>query len=63
VGAVDRHALFATNSLIVVSADNGGPTDGADSNMMNNFPYSLAAGERARSAHHSSPAVGETLYS
>jgi hypothetical protein len=38
VGAVDRHALFATNSLIVVSADNGGPTDGADSNMMNNFP-------------------------
>jgi len=26
------------NSLIVLSTDNGGPTDGADANNMNNFP-------------------------
>ena len=26
------------NSLIVLSTDNGGPTDGADNNNMNNFP-------------------------
>jgi len=33
-----RRASMYGNSLIVVSTDNGGPTAGADHNMMNNFP-------------------------
>lgn len=33
-----RSAGMYDNTLIVLSTDNGGPTDGADNNNMNNFP-------------------------
>ena len=33
-----KTARMYQNSLIVLSTDNGGPTDGADNNNMNNFP-------------------------
>jgi hypothetical protein len=38
VMAALKRAEMMDNSLVVLSTDNGGPTDGADNNMMNNFP-------------------------
>ena len=33
-----RRAGMYSTSLVALSTDNGGPTDGADNNNMNNFP-------------------------
>jgi len=48
VGAVVdalKAAGMYENSLIVFSSDNGGPTDGTNNNMMNNFPLRSGKGQ------------------
>ena len=48
VGVVEqalKDAGMWDNTLIVFSTDNGGPTDGTNNNMMNNFPLRSGKGE------------------
>lgn len=48
VGVVEqalKDANMWENTLVVFSTDNGGPTDGTNNNMMNNFPLRSGKGE------------------
>jgi len=40
-----KDAGMLSNTLLVLSSDNGGPTDGTNNNMMNNFPLRSGKGE------------------
>ena len=40
--ALERAGMH-DNSLVIFSTDNGGPTDGTNNNMMNNFPLRSGA--------------------
>ena len=44
VEALKRNGMY-NNTIIIFSTDNGGPTDGTNCNMMNNFPLRSGKGE------------------